>query len=192
MSRSPRSVFQGAQVQLILESLSVGLTLTAGIAVLDRAEIVYLACSERTRPVHWMADVEPDFGVGARRPAYCTAAGKALLSHISNKRVETVLQGVELRRRGPNTITDMNRFKDELRRVRRRKMVIEDRERGSGFITLATPIRNDRKSVVAALDFSAHATRWTIGEMIETFELDLLSAAERISNLVGYPLHEHF
>jgi IclR family transcriptional regulator, pca regulon regulatory protein len=192
VSPSPRRVLADGRVEGILRALSVELSFTVGIAVLEGTEIKYIVCAQRIKPVTWQTDVESDFGVGAKRPAYCTAAGKVLLAHAPHKRVEVLLRNMQLEPRGINTIIDIEGFRSELLRVRRRGIAVEDQERGDGFIAIAAPIRNNRKRVIAALDLSAHTARSTVEEMIEIGKLDLLGVAEWLSHILGYPIHESF
>jgi DNA-binding IclR family transcriptional regulator len=55
------------------------------LAVLDGAEVVYIAREDATRPVRLVSDL------GYRLPAHCCALGKALLASLHDDEVEAIL-----------------------------------------------------------------------------------------------------
>ena len=55
------------------------------MAVLDRAEVVYLAREDPSRAVRLVSDI------GSRLPAHCSALGKALLASLDDETVQMIM-----------------------------------------------------------------------------------------------------
>src|SRR5215467_13425510 len=98
-----------------LESLSDATGYTVNMAILDGLDIVYVERCRSARP--GQREIDLNLHVGARLPAYCTSLGKVLLAFLPADVRDERLGGVELVRRGPNTLTSRRALALELRRV---------------------------------------------------------------------------
>ncbi len=67
----------------------------------------------------------------------------------------------------PQTITQPDRLRLEIERVRVRGYALVDQELEPGLRTLSVPLRNYRGDVLAALNISAHAGRMRSEELLE-------------------------
>lgn len=112
------------------------------LAVLDRTEIVYL------EKLGAPAEGQPLPGVGGRAPAYCTAAGKAILAYSDDGAVRRVVRG-GLKARTRFTITDAAQFTRELQRVRERGVAFEREEAAPGVACVAAAVRGPGPAVAA-------------------------------------------
>src|SRR5262249_39508867 len=72
---------------------------TVNLAILDGLQILYLAVIESAHTFRFASQV------GARRPLYCTALGKAILSQLPAEEVEDLLGSLAYERFTPHTIT---------------------------------------------------------------------------------------
>ncbi|EST36533.1 IclR family transcriptional regulator [Streptomyces roseochromogenus] len=112
------------------------------LTVLDGAEVVYL---ER---IGGSDDSGVPSRVGGRQPAYCTAAGKAILAFSDSAVVEQVIrQG--LRPRTPRTITHAESFRGELAMVRERGVAFDREEGYRGVSCVAAPLRGAGRAVAS-------------------------------------------
>src|SRR5579862_9610361 len=75
--------------QPVLEEMSETLGEASSVAVLDDGAVVYVgrAATKRIMSV--------TLGVGSRLPAYCTALGRVLLSHLTDEQVDIELRKVD-------------------------------------------------------------------------------------------------
>ncbi len=123
------------------------------MAVLDGADIIYIAKNEPTDSAHLVAHV------GGRASAYCTGLGKVLLAAKSHGEVETHLAQYPLVRRTSHSITDVDAMRRELELVRRRGYAVDNEENRDGVRCVACPIVDYRRVTVAALSVAAPAIR---------------------------------
>lgn len=100
------------------------------LAVLDGAEVVYIAREDAQRPVRLVSDL------GSRLPAHCCALGKALLAGLTNDvlvaRLPERLEAVT-----PRTITRRASFIRELDVVRKSGLAAEREEVTAGLACYA-------------------------------------------------------
>jgi IclR family transcriptional regulator, pca regulon regulatory protein len=167
-----------------LAELSHRLGYTTSLATLDGAEIVYVDRVQgfRRRP----AVAGPELATGSRLPAYCTAMGKVLLAYLPDAERRDVLSGVELKRRGPNTITGKGALQEELGQIMEEGFAVEDQELAEGRIAIAAPVLNEASEIVAAIDMSAQTPGIALEELAGALGPHLISTADRISARLGY------
>lgn len=77
---------------------------------------------------------------GMRVPLHSTALGKAILAHLAEARVESILDEHGLPAVTENTVTDRETLHDELDGVRERGYAVDDEERVEGMRCIAAPI----------------------------------------------------
>ncbi|MFI5931938.1 IclR family transcriptional regulator [Actinoplanes sp. NPDC051494] len=127
------------------------------VAVLDGADVVYLVKVDSTHPVRMVS------GVGLRLPAHCTAVGKVLLADLDRAGLDAVLPAGDLPGMTPDSITDPDRLRDHLARVRDEGVAFDDGESDSAMRCVAAAVRDHTGSAVAAMSISAPIIRWTPG-----------------------------
>lgn len=97
--------------------------------------------------------------VGKQLEAYCSGIGKMLLSHLPKDEGEQYLASGPFVSLTPNTITEVDDLRNELKTVRDRGYAIDDGEIMSGLRCLAVPIRGVSGRVVAAISLSGPTER---------------------------------
>lgn len=112
------------------------------LTVLDGTEVVYL---ER---IGGADDSGVPSRVGGRQPAYCTAAGKAILAFSDGALVEQVIRR-GLRPRTPRTLTRPESFRGELATVRQRGVAFDLEEGFQGVSCVAAPLRGAGRAIAA-------------------------------------------
>ena len=126
-----------------MADLRNAVNLTVHLAVLEGNEVVYIEIlsARGTPPL--------PSRVGGRMPAHATGVGKALLAWSPGDVVDNVIRG-GLVARGPNTITDPDRLRRELVRIRAVGIAYEREESGPGIACAATAVLgSDGRPIVA-------------------------------------------
>jgi DNA-binding IclR family transcriptional regulator len=122
--------------------------------------------------------------LGVRKPAYCTAEGRAILAFQPQAIVDAVIaQG--LSPRTPQTIPDPSQLVKTLALVRQRGCAIEDEESEIGMRGISAPIRNDAGEVVAAVGIAGPVTRLS-KKAIAAFVPHVIETADLVSSRLGY------
>jgi IclR family pca regulon transcriptional regulator len=172
------------QAQPYLEELRQRTSYTASLAVLDGPEIVYI---DRARSFRF-GQSESDLGLapGSRLPVYCTAMGKVLLANLPERERSELLASLKLTKRGPNTITSKNALRDELDEIREESFAVNDQELAPELYSIAAPVRNDAREVVAAVNLVADSSMISLGDLVDALSPHLISTADRISACLGY------
>ena len=151
---------------------------TVHLAILDHASIVYINSLESKQAIRMTLDV------GMRKPAFTTAAGKAMLSFQSEETLDRLLEP-GLKERTSNTIVDPAAFRTELSSIRNRGYAISDEENELGVRSLAAPVRDHFGMVIAAVSIAGPAQRLT-KKVLTNFVPEVVSAADAISQRLGY------
>lgn len=87
--------------------------------------------------------VKGDAYVGKRVALHASAAGKAILSHLSDERVDEIVERRGLSAFTEQTITDRSRLKAELETVRQRGYSVSDQEAIPGLRAVGAPVVAD-------------------------------------------------
>ncbi|WP_130483718.1 IclR family transcriptional regulator domain-containing protein [Sphaerotilus mobilis] len=147
------------QPQLTRMALAMQEASSAG--VLDGHDVISVAAATAGRVVS--ATLQP----GTRVPAWCTANGRVLLAALPNEDLDAFIARQAMLPLTPQTLTQRDRLRLEIERVRVRGYALVDQELEPGLRTLAVPLRNFRGEVVAAINVSAHAGRMSTAELLD-------------------------
>jgi IclR family pca regulon transcriptional regulator len=170
--------------QPYLEELRQRSSYTVSLGVLDGAEILYVdqARSFRRGPGQSNVDVR----TGSRVPAYCTAMGKLLLANLPEADQRELLSQIKLTKQGPNSITSKKALREELDEVLDASFAVDDEEFAKDLYSIAAPVRNEARQVVAAVDISVPSSIISLGELVDALGPHLVSTADRISARLGF------
>ncbi len=147
---------------------------SSSVSVLDGGEIVYVA-REPTRRIMTVA-----IAVGTRFPAHATSMGRVLLAGLDAERLERFFARTTLAQLTPGTVTDETHLRHELEVVRDRGYAIVDQELEEGLRSVAVPIRDPSREVVAAMNLSTHASRSSVETIEQTLLPPLRAAASSV------------
>lgn len=168
------------QARPVLEWLVEQCNETSYVAILKDQHIVYLDVVETNMTVR----VVPR--VGARLPAYCTAAGKVQLACMSSEEIDAYYPVRELKAYTPNTITDKGVLKAHLAAVAEQGVAIDNEELDQGVRCVAAPIRDYTRRVIGAVSISGPSMRFS-EERIQKELIPLVKrAGEEISMKLGF------
>ncbi|QHJ00935.1 helix-turn-helix domain-containing protein [Xylophilus rhododendri] len=157
-----------------LQELNQACRETVNLMELEGRDIVYVLRYPSSHPV------SVDLHVGSRLPAFCTAAGRAILANMSKDDVHAVLAG---RRKAmtEHTVTDMAGLLALLETARREGFVINDQEAFIGDISLAVPLTDHDGEVRSAINIAVPFPRWTVERVRQELLPPLLQCARQIS-----------
>jgi len=152
---------------------------TVNLAVLDGREVLYLDVMESSHTFRLVSQV------GLRRPVYCTALGKVMLSFIPEEEQQYFFEGMSFERFTPHTIRGATLLRKEFALVRQRGYSLDNEEAYLGSRCIGAPIFEASGKIAAALSVSGPTTRVT-REKVPAFAATAKSAALAISRSLGY------
>jgi IclR family pca regulon transcriptional regulator len=167
-----------------LEELRQRSSYTVSLAVLDGPEILYVDRARSFRRGQGTAN--GDVTTGSRLPVYCTAMGKLLLASLPESDQRELISSLKLAKHGPNTITSKKALREELDEVLDANFAVDDEELAKDLYSIAAPVRNEARDVVAAVDIAAPSSMISLGELVDALGPHLISTADRISARLGY------
>lgn len=137
-----------------LQALAAKTGLSAQLAILDQAEVLYL---ERIV----VGPVRLPTRRGGRKPAYCTALGKAMAAYDDDA-MRAVTSG-PMPRKTPRTITEPVALGTELKRVREDGVAFDRGEAYPDLLCVAAPIRGSGHAIGAvSVTGPAGRMRWSV------------------------------
>jgi DNA-binding IclR family transcriptional regulator len=153
---------------------------TVHLAILDGAEVVYVAKEEGTNTVRMVS------AVGRRFPAYGTGVGKILLSVLPEAVLDNLYPpDVALPPITDKTISDPIAFRRELALTRARGYALDCEESTPGLCCIAAPVYGREGDMVAAMSVSVPSVRFTPQRQQELREL-VQEHARNLSHILGY------
>ena len=168
------------QSRPVLEALVKECNETTYVAILKECHIVYLDVVETDLTVR----VVPR--VGARLPAYCTAAGKIQMAYMTEEELEAYLPTKDLKRYTPRTMIDREELKKHLKMVAERGFAVDDEEMDVGVRCVGAPIRDYTRRIIGAVSISGPSMRFTEERMDKELIPLVVKAGEEISHKLGY------
>ncbi|WP_439578557.1 IclR family transcriptional regulator [Elioraea sp.] len=152
---------------------------TAHFSVLDRDAAVLVLRAKGTRLV------TVDFQIGDRAPLHCTSIGKVLLAFHDMRLTEAVIAR-GLRKVGPNTITEPDRLRSALQRIRAQGFAYDDRELAADMRCVAVPVFEKGGVVRGGISLSGPASRYTPRTLAGLKDV-VVAAARDLSRQLGGP-----
>jgi len=148
-------------VQPELHRLVAALKEASSAGVLDGDDVICIAALTAGHLVS--STLQP----GTRVPAFCTANGRVLLAALPAAQSDAWLAGRHFEPRTAHTITDPQRLRAELARVRSQGYALVDQELEIGLRTISVPLLSADGAVLAAINVSAHAARRSAEQLID-------------------------
>ncbi|MCL3820013.1 IclR family transcriptional regulator domain-containing protein [Aeromicrobium wangtongii] len=158
-----------------LERLSAELGESTSAAVLDGADIVYVA-RVATRRI-----MSVGITVGTRFPAYATSMGRVLLAGMASDALDACLASTDLVPLTPSTLHTPDDLRAEVARVRENGWSFVDQELEQGLRSLAVPVTDPGGRVVAALNVSASMAANDPADFVSAALPPLQAAAAAVS-----------
>jgi IclR family pca regulon transcriptional regulator len=159
-----------------MREVATELNESCSAAVLAGEDVVYVA------RVPGRTILSVTLHVGTRLPAWCTSMGRVLLSDMPQPQLQAFLAAAAIEPRTRKSIVDRERLAAEIEKVAAAGFAIVDEELEIGLRSIAVPLRDQRRRIVAALNVSTQASRYTTAEMKRVILPRLRSAADSIEN----------
>ncbi len=158
-----------------LRALNSGTGQTVHLAAYENGRVVYIDKLDSVHAVRMYSQV------GVPAIPHCTAVGKVLLATLPERRRETVLAGLDLRRYTDRTITDPDRLRAQLDQVREQGWAQDHAEHEPFINCVGAPVTDGTGRVVAAISVSVPDVLLSHDQVLELLP-DVLATAVAISN----------
>lgn len=159
---------------------------TVNLALLDEedGQVVYLAKLEPPQ------SIRINTRLGARRPAHCTALGKAILSEMPPAKAESLLRLRPLQRLTERSVVEVDRLLRHLAECRERGYAVDDEEFEEGIICVGAPVRGRDGQATMAMSVSAPRFRTPperVAQLGAMVRATALAASRRFGFLISTP-----
>jgi len=157
---------------------------TIALSVRDETDVVYIGQRRGDRALG------VSYELGMTLPASCTAAGKAMLSGLTDDELDDLYDGRELPSLTLSSIAELDQLKVSLRNVRATGVAVGLEETAVGMICIGVPVYDHSRKPVAALSVSLVAAEATKSD-ISHISTELSNLADAMSAELGAPSHEN-
>lgn len=149
------------------------------LAILRDGVVTVVAKRESEGPVRVVQEV------GARRPIYCTAVGKALAAWLPERELDGMIARTVFEPKTARTIRTPAAFRRDLARIRATGFAIDNQEHIQGIRCIATPVRDHSGEVRASLCVLGPTSRLPQRRLME-IRRPLAAVAADLSTRLGY------
>lgn len=163
--------------QVILQRLVHDVQETCGIGVPHNMNMVYSNRAQTALPLQIYLPV------GAKSPMWCTATGKLYLSQLTPRSRSKMLNSLPLDKFTKNTIVDIDELNEELDKIAKTGIGIDNEEFISEMVAVSVPIVDKKGRYLASLYVHGPTVRVSLEDLLG-FVPRLQQAAEDIHALV--------
>lgn len=159
---------------------------SVSLAVLSDLDILYLVHVTTKRPFRLKA------GAGTRFPAHATSLGRVLLAFLPDNDIQKFLSNAPFDKLTSNTINTREALSERLKEIQTKGFETAQDELDYGILSLAVPIYDSERRVIAAINCSTSTSRANRDGIIAT-RIDLLRkcAGEVETSLKRWPFLLH-
>ena len=165
----------------LLEMLKAELGESVSLTVLESTDVVYLVRFPANRVMTLSMEV------GSRRPAYCTAMGRALLGELPEAEARRILDASDLKAHTPRTVIDKEALMEEFRKARQLGYATIDQELEDGLVAVSVPLRDAKGAVLAAANVCGHSSYLSVDDLETRCLPALRDCVARISRSLVWP-----
>jgi IclR family pca regulon transcriptional regulator len=159
----------------MLYEANKSLDATLNMTELDGTEVIYVV----RYPGRQVVTV--DVVLGMRRPAYCTASGRAILATLPDDEVIDILRRSNLFAYTEHTKTTTKAIMAEIRKARTQGFALTEQETSIGDISIAAPVRRADGSSTAAVNISVSAADWKGADVARKLGPTIIDLARAVS-----------
>lgn len=131
--------------------------------------------------------LDGQYVVGRRYPAYCSAAGRAILAYLPSDAARGILDRSDRKELTRFTLTEPEKIMAELAAVRAQGYCIADQETYLGTMSIAVPILDRTRMPLASVNVFAPTERWSTTQAREILLPLLQKSAQMLSASLGTP-----
>lgn len=158
----------------ILQRLSEEVGETCNISIPDGSQMVYFDRVE----THWPLRIQ--LKKNDRVPIYCTASGKLFLNNLPSTKRTRLLAKIHFEQYTQNTLTDVDKLKEELKRLSHEDIGTDNEEFMQGMVAVAVPLRSDDGGFYGALAMHAPSARMSMDVAISHIPKLKIAALELV------------
>lgn len=158
-----------------LQELSRTTGETVNLSVPHDSSMVYIA----RFPTNLYATVH--MPVGCRLPMFCTASGRAFLSHLDSNTIDAILRSEPLHSYTPTTVTDIEEIKKLIEKSKDKGYAVANAEYYRSDLNIAVAITDIYNQPIAALNISAPTARWSLTRMERELVPHLINTGRHLS-----------
>jgi DNA-binding IclR family transcriptional regulator len=166
--------------RLDLDALRDATNVSAHLAILDRKEVLYLAC------VQTRSGFLSNLNVGTRLPAYATPMGWLLLSDLTSREMGKLFGDEDFAPMTEQTPKTLGELMTKVSHAAARGFAISRGAVEPGGSSVAAPILNRDGRIVAAIDISGPDTAFDLTKLETRDVEEVVNAAKRISARLGH------
>ncbi|MBK1795875.1 helix-turn-helix domain-containing protein [Devosia sp. WQ 349] len=165
-------------IQPMLDDLSERIGESSSASILDGSEIVYVAraAQRKIMSISLMA--------GSRLPAHCTSMGRAMLAQLKDPDLTALIGEGPFEPRTKNTIATLEGLQAEFAKIREQGYALNDQETEIGLRSIAVPVYNSRKVVIAAINIGVSAFHYENTEVVAKFFPQLVEIQNELRGLI--------
>ncbi len=149
----------GAPRHAILQALSDDIGETCNCTILDGHETVYFDRVE----ANWPFRIQ--LPIGSRLPLHCSASGKLFLAYMKPAQRKKLLYSAPLKPHTRRSITDPELLQQELIRIRKDGIGIDNEELLDGMVAIAVPVFDDKNTICFTVAVHAPMVRKSLDEL---------------------------
>ncbi len=159
---------------------------SSSMAVLSGHDVLYVAHVSTLRPIRLSANV------GTRFPVHATSLGKVLLAFQTDEAIDRYFETATLTRFTGRTITSRDELRAALAKVRGDGFATALDELDYGIVSVAAPVFDRERRIVAAVNCSTSTTRLSLDELVRAHVPALQRAALEIQGAMArHPYISH-
>lgn len=148
------------ECRAVLRNLVNRIGESCNLTVPDAGRVLYVERVETTEPLRM--HMQP----GTWVPMHCTASGKLFLASLSLLERQRILANMQLNRYSPRTIVDRQELDDELKRMAKLGLGIDNEEFVRGMIAVAVPVLGPDRKTVAAIACHGPTARVSLDDLM--------------------------
>ena len=153
----------------IQETVSLSLPIGTKLIYFDRIQF------------HWPIQINLD--VGDHLPLHASASGKLYLSSMNINDAIQIFKNIKTPKTSKNTITDINRFKKELSKIKKQGYSLDDEEWFNGMVGVSVPIKNLNNTLMFCLSTHTAKSRKNIDDLKKILPT-MLTAANNLKKIL--------
>ena len=159
---------------------------TANLGVQQEDSVLFLS------QVETQASIRAFFPPGTLSPMHASGIGKALLAHIDELRLNTLLSKTQFERFTGYSITEPTALRAHLSDIRTKGYSIDNEEKNTGMRCIAAPVFDFNGEVIAGISVSGPTSRIEPARLEELIA-PVMNAAQDLTFAIGgkSPTHSH-
>lgn len=161
-----------------IQELMVSCGETANLALAESDGVVFV------NQVETHEAIRAFFRPGTRSDYHASGIGKAILAFLPPDRRAAMVEGLDLRRYTPQTLTSVKALLDNLELARKAGYAVDDEERNAGMRCIAAPVFDEHGEPVGGVSVSGPTVRVT-DERLHAIAPRVIEAGRTITQAMG-------